>query len=159
MKRIISATLILMYLFAGSACQNQDKRERKEAAKDYMKRQTIHYNETEKAGDTSEKIVIDLTETNFDKTIAEGITLVDFWAGWCRPCKIQMPIVNEIAEEYKDKIKVAKVDVDKNRMVSEKAGIQNLPTLIIYRDGKVLERLVGLHDKATLSAYIDKHLQ
>jgi len=91
-----------------------------------------------------------LTDDNFEKTIKEGIVLVDFWATWCGPCRILSPIVEEIASETGKKAKIAKMDVDKNKITSYKYNIQYLPTIIIFKDGVSKYRFVGLQDKETL---------
>ena len=77
--------------------------------------------------------------------------MVDFWATWCGPCRRQGPIVEEIANENTDKkIKICKMDVDKNKATSNTFGIRNIPTIIIFKDGKEVKRLVGLQDKSLL---------
>jgi thioredoxin 1 len=91
-----------------------------------------------------------LTDDNFDKTIKEGVVLVDFWATWCGPCRILSPIVEEIASETGKKAKIAKMDVDKNKITSYKYNIQYLPTVIIFKDGVSKYRFVGLQTKETL---------
>lgn len=91
-----------------------------------------------------------LTDDNFDKTIKEGVVLVDFWAVWCGPCRILSPIIEEIASETGKKAKIAKMDVDKNKITSFKYNIQYLPTVIIFKNGVPEYRFVGLQDKETL---------
>jgi len=91
-----------------------------------------------------------LTDENFDKTIKEGVVLVDFWAVWCGPCRILSPIIEEIASETGKKAKIAKMDVDKNKITSFKYNIQYLPTVIIFKNGVPEYRYVGLQDKETL---------
>ncbi|HNW70337.1 MAG TPA: thioredoxin [Bacteroidales bacterium] len=91
-----------------------------------------------------------LTDENFDKTIKEGVVLVDFWATWCGPCRILSPIIEEIASETGKKAKIAKMDVDKNKITSFKYNIQYLPTVIIFKNGVPEYRYVGLQDKETL---------
>jgi thioredoxin 1 len=94
--------------------------------------------------------VLIITDQNFDKTIKKGITMVDFWAVWCGPCRRQGPIVEEIANEIGKKIKIGKLDVDNNKVTSNAFNVRNIPTLIIFKDGKEVKRLVGLQDKQTL---------
>ncbi len=108
-------------------------------------------------GDTpgSEKVVI-INQNNFDKTIKKGIVVVDFWATWCHPCLRQAPIVKELSNEMK-KVTFGKINVDKNRSISGKFGIRSIPTLIIFKDGVEQERVIGLHDKATLKQIIGKY--
>ncbi|MBC8344126.1 MAG: thioredoxin [Bacteroidetes bacterium] len=103
-------------------------------------------------------MILIITDKSFDKTINKGITLVDFWATWCRPCLIQAPIIEQIAVEMKDQIKVGKMDVDNNRATPQRFNVMNIPTLILFKDGVVVERIVGLTDKNTLLDYINKHI-
>ena len=77
-----------------------------------------------------------LSDDNFDKSIKSGVALVDFWAAWCGPCRVLGPIVDEIADEMGDKAKVCKVDIDKNQLTARKFGIKNIPTLLLFKDGK-----------------------
>lgn len=107
----------------------------------------------------SDKNIIILTQDNFDQTKNEGIVLVDFWATWCKPCQIQGPIVAEIAEQYKGRLTVGKCDIDENRDLASTYNIQSIPMLIIFRDGKPLEAVVGLQSKGSLEEIIDKYLQ
>jgi len=103
----------------------------------------------------SEKVII-LNQENFNSTIKKGITVVDFWATWCRPCRMQSPIVDELATEFK-KVTFGKVNVDQNRSIAGKYGIRSIPTLIIFKDGIEQERIIGLHDKPTLKSIIQKY--
>lgn len=87
--------------------------------------------------------VLTLTKENFDETIASGETLVDFWASWCGPCKMQAPIVDAFAESQSD-IKVGKVNVDEEDELARRYGIMAIPTLIAFRDGAVVTKKTGL---------------
>lgn len=92
-------------------------------------------------------------ELNCDKPV-----LVDFWATWCGPCKMQAPILHEFKEEIGDKVKVVKVDVDQNEEIAVNAGIVSIPTLMVFKDGKMVEKSIGLTPKAQLSQMVIKHL-
>ena len=103
---------------------------------------------------------IHTSDDNFENDVINSSTpvLVDFWAEWCGPCKALAPKLDEIAKEYGDKIKVAKVDVDKNQKTPVEFGIKGVPTLILFKDGKSVEQIVGNHPKDNITAAIDKHL-
>ncbi len=97
----------------------------------------------------SEKLVI-LTDTTFKKKISKGVSLVDFWAEWCTPCKIQGPVVSEIAEEMSEQAQICKLDVQHNQKVANELGIRNIPTILIFKDGKVVNKYVGVKPKPVL---------
>ena len=84
--------------------------------------------------------------------------LVDFWAVWCQPCLMVAPVLEEIAEEYEGKLKVCKMDVDNNRQVAAQIGISSIPTLLLFKDGKLVESMVGALPKQLITPNIDKHL-
>lgn len=93
---------------------------------------------------------VTLTSSNYDKEISNGLVLVDFWASWCGPCRRIAPILEEIATEYKDAVKIGKLNVDNYKKFAMDKGIQALPTIIVYKDGKELTRIVGLVSKDKL---------
>jgi thioredoxin 1 len=105
----------------------------------------------------SDKLKI-LTDANFKKTISKGVTLVDFWASWCTPCKIQGPIVNEVAEVLGDEANICKMDVDANKKSPGEYSIRNIPTIIIFKNGKPVKKFVGVKTKAVLLKAINEHL-
>ena len=96
--------------------------------------------------------VFHLDESNFDQTIrnAKAPVLVDFWATWCGSCRMIAPVLDEIASELGEKVRVAKVDVDNNLELSNRLGIRNIPTLLIFKSGEVKDLVVGLTSKADL---------
>jgi len=98
----------------------------------------------------SEKKVTSLNDTDFDTTIAEGVTLVDFWAPWCAPCRMQVPILEELAESIKGRVKIAKLNVDEAGGVAGRFGVQAIPTLLLFKDGNEVRRFIGVQLKETL---------
>lgn len=106
----------------------------------------------------SEKVK-NLTDTDFDQQVKDGVVLVDFWAEWCAPCRRLAPTVEQLAEEYNGRITVAKVNIDENPMVPSKFMIRGIPTLLLFKDGDLKETVVGLAGKDDLARLLDKHLQ
>ncbi len=102
--------------------------------------------------------VIELTDNNFDESIAAGVTLVDFWASWCGPCMMQGPIVDQVAEKMKGKAQVAKVNVDESMQIAMKYRIQSIPTLMIFKEGEVANQLIGLQSEAQLISALEETL-
>ena len=98
-----------------------------------------------------------LNTQNFDETISKGIVVVDFWATWCRPCLIQAPILDELSNEISSDVKIAKLDVDKNKAIAAKFRVRSIPTIIIFKNGQAVERLVGVQQKSSLKSLIEKH--
>lgn len=101
-----------------------------------------------------------LGDSSFNKEVidAETPVLVDFWAEWCGPCKLIAPIVGEIADEYRDKIKVFKIDTDSHQKTPASFGISAIPTIMLFKDGKEVERMVGAKSKKEITAMIESHL-
>ena len=102
----------------------------------------------------------ELNETNFEQEVLKANTpvLVDFWAVWCGPCKMIAPIVDELATEYEGKLKIGKVDVDNHQQIAMQYGIRSIPTLLVFKDGKVVEQIVGAAPKKSLIEKLSKHL-
>ena len=103
---------------------------------------------------------IEITDSNFQQEEMDSETpvLIDFWAVWCGPCKMVAPVVEEIAKEYDGKIKVGKVDVDNNPEVSMKYGIRSIPTLMVFKGGKVVEQIIGAVPKKNLVDKVLPHI-
>lgn len=101
-------------------------------------------------------LIRNLTDQNFMAQVKTGVTLVDFWAGWCMPCKMMAPILNEVADELGDSAKIAKLDVESNRGSSSKFGVRNIPTMILFKNGKEINRFVGAKTKTFLVNEINK---
>lgn len=99
---------------------------------------------------------ITLTENNFEEEVlkSEKPVLVDFWATWCGPCKMIAPILNEIAEEYKDRLKVGKVNIDEQANLAAKFHISSIPTLLLFQDGRIINMSVGFCSKAEIEEMI-----
>jgi thioredoxin 1 len=102
--------------------------------------------------------VVDLTDEAFKGRVASGVTLVDFWAPWCGPCKMQGPIIEKVAAAVGDKAVVAKVNVDDAGGIAAEYGIRSIPTLILFKDGEVVQQLVGLQREDTLTTAIEANL-
>jgi len=108
----------------------------------------------------AEEAVVHVGDSNFDAEIlkADRPALVDFWAPWCGPCKAIGPTVEALAGQYKDQLKVAKVNIDDNPKTAQDYGVMSIPTLILFKQGKVLDTLVGLAPKERLEAFLKKAL-
>lgn len=104
--------------------------------------------------------ILHLTESNFKKEVlgSDLPVLVDFWATWCGPCRIIAPLIEELAKEYKDKIKIGKLNVDDNPKIATHYGIMSIPTLIFFKNGKVMEQGTGALSKAELKKKIEENL-
>ncbi len=100
-----------------------------------------------------------LTKDNFDAKTANGVVLVDFWAEWCGPCKLIAPVIDELAKDYEGKATIAKVDVDSNPELAQKFKIQAIPNLKILKDGKIVDEIVGVAEKADIEKKLKKHLR
>jgi thioredoxin 1 len=105
----------------------------------------------------SENVKI-LTDANFNTTIGSGVSLVDFWAAWCGPCKIQGPIVDDVADEIGDKANICKLDIDQYQKTAKKLGIQSIPTILLFKDGKIVQKFVGVKPKGVLLKAVNAHL-
>jgi thioredoxin 1 len=104
--------------------------------------------------------MLHVSDDTFEKEVLQSSqpVLVDFYADWCGPCRAIAPIVEEIAHELSDRLKVVKLDVDQNPQTAMQYGVQSIPTLIIFKDGKEVERLIGYMSKAKLMSKIEPHL-
>lgn len=97
---------------------------------------------------------MDLTNKNFDSIIGNGVTLVDFWADWCGPCKMQAPVIDELGDKYEGKVTVAKLNVDDEPSIAARFGVMSIPTLIVYREGEEVTRRVGVQSLDQLEAML-----
>ena len=103
-------------------------------------------------------MALNLNKDNFEQSISNGVALVDFWAEWCGPCKMQLPIIEEFSGEMEGKATVGKVNVDEELELAQFFGIQSIPTLILFKDGKPVKKLVGLHSKESLYEEVNQVL-
>ena len=102
---------------------------------------------------------IQLNQDNFSETIQSGVTLVDFWAPWCGPCKLQGPVIDRVAETIGDKATVSKLDVDQYAAPAAKYEVRGIPTLILFKDGEIVERFVGVQQEDLLTRAIEAALK
>ena len=101
-----------------------------------------------------------ISDSSFESDVlkADKPVLVDYWAEWCGPCKMIAPILDEVSESYKDKLQIAKMNVDENRDIPAKFGIRGIPTLMLFKNGELAATKVGAMSKAQLTAFIDQQL-
>ncbi len=104
--------------------------------------------------------IINVTDASFEDAVlkADGAVLVDYWAEWCGPCKMIAPVLEEIAKEYGDKLKVCKLNIDENAETPPKFGIRGIPTLMLFKDGNVEATKVGALSKSQLTAFLDSNI-
>lgn len=98
--------------------------------------------------------VVYLDDSNFKNTISKGVTLVDFYADWCGPCRMIAPIIEELSTEFNGKAKIAKLDIEKAQEVTSELQVTSIPTVILFKDGNEVKRIVGLRDKETLKSMV-----
>ncbi|KPV41007.1 thioredoxin [Thiohalorhabdus denitrificans] len=103
---------------------------------------------------------LDVTDSTFEEEVlnADKPVLVDYWAEWCGPCKMTAPILDEVSDEYADKLKVAKLNIDENPNTPPKYGVRGIPTLMLFKDGNVEATKVGALSKAQLQAFVEENL-
>jgi thioredoxin 1 len=102
---------------------------------------------------------VELTDATFANEIEkhDGLAVVDFWAPWCGPCRMVGPVLEELAGEYAGKAKVAKVDVDQNQSLAQRFGVRSIPLILFFKDGKVVDQVLGAVPKAQLAAKFQQH--
>jgi thioredoxin 1 len=93
-------------------------------------------------------MAIQITDATLDEVLkTDKLVMIDFWAEWCGPCRMVSPIIEQLAEEYKDKVVIGKIDVDENNEATEKFGIRNIPTVLFIKNGQVVDKIIGAADK------------
>jgi thioredoxin 1 len=102
------------------------------------------------------ELIEHLTAQNFANKTKSGVVLVDFWAAWCMPCKMMAPILNEVAVATEDQAKLYKLNVDEQQQIAAQYGIRNIPTMILFKDGKEVERIIGVKPKESIISSIQK---
>lgn len=103
-------------------------------------------------------MVLQLTDAKFKEETASGLVLVDFWAPWCGPCRMQGPIIDELDAEMGDKVKFAKVNVDDEQQTAAAFRVMSIPTMMVFKDGQPVETLVGLRSKAQLEEVLEQYM-
>ena len=102
--------------------------------------------------------IVNATDQNFSAETSQGLVLVDFWATWCGPCKMIAPVLEELDSEMSDTVKIAKVDVDENPETAGNFGVMSIPTLILLKDGVIVDKAVGFQPKEALAELVKKHV-
>ncbi|RLQ98008.1 thioredoxin [Falsibacillus albus] len=97
------------------------------------------------------------TDQNFSAETGQGLVLADFWAPWCGPCKMIAPVLEELDSEMGDKVKIVKVDVDENQETASNFGVMSIPTLVVLKDGEVVDKVIGFQPKEALAELLNKH--
>lgn len=102
---------------------------------------------------------VHLGKNDFQEKTAKGVSLVDFWAPWCGPCKMAGPIIDELADEYQDKLLIGKVNVDEEGELAQQFMVMSIPTVVLFKNGQEVERAVGLLNKDSYKELIEKNLK
>lgn len=98
-----------------------------------------------------------ITDKNFNEKTQEGLSLTDFWATWCGPCRMQSPVIEELNEESDGSVDYYKIDVDENQATAQEHGIMSIPTLLIKKDGEIVDKLIGFHSKEQIEEKLEEY--
>ena len=103
-------------------------------------------------------MALEITDSNFEETVlkSDKPVMVDFWAAWCGPCRMVGPIIDELSEEYEGKAIIGKVDIDSNQQYAAQFGVRNIPTVLVFKDGELVDRKVGVSSKNDYAQALDK---
>jgi thioredoxin 1 len=99
-----------------------------------------------------------ISQANFDEEIKEGTVVVDFWATWCEPCKVLGAVLEEVSKELGDKVNFAKIDADENSIIANQYKITSIPTVLVFKNGEVVDEILGFKPKAVILDLLNKHL-
>lgn len=98
-----------------------------------------------------------ITDSNFQQETSKGLVLVDFWAEWCGPCRMVGPVLEELSKELSAKVSIKKLNVDDNQETAQALGIQSIPTMLLYKDGKLVDKIIGALPKTQIKNFIERH--
>ncbi|MEI8388293.1 MAG: thioredoxin [bacterium] len=103
---------------------------------------------------------LEVSDVVFDNEVKRSTlpVLVDFWAPWCGPCKMQIPVIDDLSQELEGKVKFVKINVDENRLKAGEFNVSGIPALLLFKDGKLIERMSGFHQKTQLKSILQKHI-
>jgi thioredoxin 1 len=101
---------------------------------------------------------IELNQTNIEETIKEGVALVDFWAPWCGPCRMIAPVIEQLAQEFEGKAKICKINTEEEQELTQQYQIRSIPTILFFKDGEIVDQLIGATTKAILEEKLNKYL-